>query len=74
MWRMVYRELRAVTNDSAMDLNPMELNEVNHNQHLHPNPNPNPNPMPYPYPKPNANGTYLGIQACLECRHAFTKR
>ena len=25
---MVYRELRALTNDSAMCLNPMELNEV----------------------------------------------
>ncbi len=28
MWRVVYRELRALTNDAAMDLNPMELNEV----------------------------------------------
>ena len=28
MWRVVYRELRALTNDGAMDLNPMELNDV----------------------------------------------
>jgi hypothetical protein len=28
MWRAVYRELRALTNDGAMDLNPMELNDV----------------------------------------------
>ena len=28
MWRVVYRELRALTNDAVMDLNPMELNEV----------------------------------------------
>ncbi len=28
MWRMVYRELRALTNDGMMNLNPMELNEV----------------------------------------------
>ena len=28
MWRMVYRELRALTNDGMINLNPMELNEV----------------------------------------------
>jgi hypothetical protein len=28
MWRVVYRELRALTNDAAMNLNPMELNDV----------------------------------------------
>ena len=28
MWRVVYRELRALTNDAVMNLNPMELNEV----------------------------------------------
>ena len=28
MWRMVYRELRALTNDGGMNLNPLELNEV----------------------------------------------
>ena len=28
MWRVVYRELRALTNDATMNLNPMELNNV----------------------------------------------
>ncbi len=28
MWRLVYRELRALTNDSKMGLNPMELNDI----------------------------------------------
>ena len=28
MWRVVYRELRALTNDSAMNLDPMELCEI----------------------------------------------
>ncbi len=28
MWRVVYRELRALTNDGVMALNPMELNEI----------------------------------------------
>ncbi len=28
MWRVVYRELRALTNDSTMNLNPMEINEL----------------------------------------------
>jgi hypothetical protein len=28
MWRVVYRELRALTNDGAMALNPMELNDI----------------------------------------------
>ncbi len=28
MWRVVYRELRALTNDSDMALNPMELNDI----------------------------------------------
>ncbi len=28
MWQMVYRELRALTNDGGMNLNPLELNEV----------------------------------------------
>ena len=28
MWRVVYRELRALTNDGEMGLNPMELNDV----------------------------------------------
>jgi hypothetical protein len=28
MWRVVYRELRALTNDAVMNLNPMELNDV----------------------------------------------
>jgi hypothetical protein len=28
MWRMVYRELRALTNDGIMNLSPVELNEV----------------------------------------------
>ena len=28
MWRMVYRELRALTNDGTMNLNPMQLNEI----------------------------------------------
>jgi hypothetical protein len=28
MWRVVYRELRALTNDAVMNLNSMELNEV----------------------------------------------
>jgi hypothetical protein len=28
MWRVVYRELRALTNDASMTLNPMEINDV----------------------------------------------
>ena len=28
MWRVVYRELRAVTNDATLALNPMELNDI----------------------------------------------
>jgi hypothetical protein len=28
MWRVVYRELRALTNDSAMNLDPMELCDI----------------------------------------------
>ena len=28
MWRVVYRELRALTNDSTMSLNPMEINDL----------------------------------------------
>lgn len=28
MWRVVYRELRALTNDTSMGLNPMELNDI----------------------------------------------
>ena len=28
MWRVVYRELRALTNDGEMGLNPMELNDI----------------------------------------------
>jgi hypothetical protein len=28
MWRVVYRELRAVTNDASLALNPMQLNDI----------------------------------------------
>jgi hypothetical protein len=28
MWRLVYRELRALTNDSTLNLNPLELNDL----------------------------------------------
>jgi hypothetical protein len=28
MWRVLYRELRAITNDSALHLNPLEINDV----------------------------------------------
>jgi hypothetical protein len=28
MWRVIYRELRAVTNDASLALNPMELNDI----------------------------------------------
>jgi hypothetical protein len=28
MWRVLYRELRALTNDSTMNLNAMEINEL----------------------------------------------
>ena len=28
MWRVVYRELRALTNDASINLNPMEINDV----------------------------------------------
>ena len=28
MWRVLYRELRALTNDSTMHLNPMEINDL----------------------------------------------
>jgi hypothetical protein len=28
MWRVMYRELRALTNDKKLALNPMDLNDV----------------------------------------------
>jgi hypothetical protein len=28
MWRVLYRELRALTNDSSLNLNPMVINEL----------------------------------------------
>ena len=28
MWRLVYRELRALTNDSTLNLNPLEINDL----------------------------------------------
>ncbi len=28
MWQVLYRELRALTNDSTMNLNPMEINDL----------------------------------------------
>jgi hypothetical protein len=28
LWRVMYRELRALTNDNDMSLNPMEINDV----------------------------------------------
>ncbi len=28
MWRVMYRELRALTNDRKMALNPMDLNDL----------------------------------------------
>ena len=28
MWRVLYRELRAITNDSSLQLNPLESNDV----------------------------------------------
>jgi hypothetical protein len=28
MWRVVYRELRALTNDKKLALNPMDLNDL----------------------------------------------
>ncbi len=28
MWRVLYRELRALTNDGALDLNPMEICDI----------------------------------------------
>ena len=28
MWRVVYRELRAVTNDATLALNPMDINDI----------------------------------------------
>ncbi len=28
LWRVVYRELRALTNDSSMGLNPLQLSEI----------------------------------------------
>jgi hypothetical protein len=28
LWRLVYRELRAVTNDQALNLNPLEVNDL----------------------------------------------
>jgi hypothetical protein len=28
MWRVMYRELRALTNDKKMALNPMDLNDL----------------------------------------------
>ena len=28
MWRVLYRELRAITNDSSLHLNPLEINDV----------------------------------------------
>ena len=28
MWRVLYRELRAITNDSSLQLNPLQINDV----------------------------------------------
>ena len=41
MWRVLYRELRALMNDNAMHLNPMEINDV-----YEVPPYPPPNPLP----------------------------
>jgi hypothetical protein len=49
MWRVMYRELRALMNDNEISLNPMEINDI-YEVTLSPNPNPNPNPYPYPCP------------------------
>jgi hypothetical protein len=43
MWRVLYRELRALMNDNAMHLNPMEINDV---YEVRPDPPPNPLPLP----------------------------
>ncbi len=29
LWRLVYRELRALTNDHVLNLNPLEVNDLN---------------------------------------------
>jgi hypothetical protein len=42
MWRVMYRELRALMNDSHMQLNPMEINDVYEVQR-------EPRPLPVPY-------------------------
>ena len=49
LWRVMYRELRALMNDNAIALNPMEINdiyEVKLTRETNPNPYPNKRPSP----------------------------
>jgi hypothetical protein len=49
LWRVMYRELRALMNDNAIALNPMEINdiyEVKLKGETNPNPCPNKRPSP----------------------------
>ena len=49
LWRVMYRELRALMNDNAIALNPMEINdiyEVKGTRETNPNPYPNKRPSP----------------------------
>jgi hypothetical protein len=48
MWRVMHRELRALMNDKAMHLNPMEINDV-----YEVPPAPLPNPLPFPSNEPS---------------------
>jgi hypothetical protein len=43
MWRVIYRELRALMNDNEIHLNPMEINDV-YEVALEPRPSPEPLP------------------------------
>jgi hypothetical protein len=48
LWRVMYRELRALMNDNAIALNPMEINDI-YEVTLRRKPNPNSYPnKPFP--------------------------
>ncbi len=50
LWRVMYRELRALMNDNAIALNPMEINDIYEVKGTRET---NPNPYPYKRPSPN---------------------
>jgi hypothetical protein len=69
LWRVMYRELRALTNDKEMSLNPMEINDVYEVTRFLPfnsNPSQLPSPelclyltLPLPLPTPRRYGMWV---------------